>query len=84
MKKIKEHMVNNICYTDLVYGRINKKLNSKYSNPEIEKLIRRLIIDTKIEDIKKMGKNYYLYNYKENVKLTVNSYTTRIITVDKI
>lgn len=47
---------------------------------------------TKVEPLKetekmfysKIGKNYYVLNIDNNIKLTINSNTFRIITVDKI
>ena len=32
----KTEILRNICYTELVYGRINKKLNIKLSKEQIE------------------------------------------------
>ena len=46
MKNCKKEILDNLCYTDLVYGRINKKLNLKFSNNEIEKLILITISET--------------------------------------
>ncbi|WP_462319215.1 DUF3781 domain-containing protein, partial [Marinilabilia sp.] len=38
--------MDNICYTELVYGRINKKLNLKFSQKQIEEFIYRILEDT--------------------------------------
>ena len=35
----KTAILENICYTALVYGRINKKLNSRLSTSEIEAML---------------------------------------------
>ena len=51
---------------------------------EIEKLISKVIIETDEEKFQKMGKNIYVSNNERNIRLTINSYTNRIITVDKL
>lgn len=80
----KSEILNKICYTELVYGRINKKLNATFSKSEIEQLIFDLIDGVEEDRIQKIGKNYYIENQIHNVKITVNSNTFRIITVNKI
>ena len=35
------------------------------------------------DSILKIGKNYYITNVKYNIKITINSYTYRVITVDR-
>ena len=84
MKIIKSEILKNICYTDLVYGRINKKLGLNHTNHEIERFIYRIIDDAHIENFKIIGKNYYIENYEENIRLTINCNTYRIITADRI
>jgi hypothetical protein len=84
MNTYKKQILDNICYKELVYGRINKKLNIKLSNSKIEKLIYYIITETDDLEFKKIGKNIYVSNNKKNIRLTVNSYTNRIITVDKL
>ncbi|MEN9488695.1 MAG: hypothetical protein RL494_960 [Bacteroidota bacterium] len=42
----KSRILNNICYTELVYGRINKKLKTTFSKSEIEKIIYKLLAAT--------------------------------------
>lgn len=49
----KTQVLENICYTQLVYGRINKKLKSNFSNAEIEKLIFETIEETEIYNFEK-------------------------------
>ena len=80
----KQTILKNLCYTDLVYGRINKKLCTEYSRNEIEVLMYDTIKETKINNYEKIGKNYYISNLDKNIRITINSYTYRIITVDKI
>lgn len=80
----KSEILNNICYTKLVYGRINKKLKTAYSNQEIEDLIYDSIDSAGEDCFEKIGKNYYITNYDKNIRITVNSNTYRVITVDRI
>jgi hypothetical protein len=81
---MKNEILQNICYTELVYERINKKLNTKFSNEQIEKFISDLIQKTDEKTFQRTGKNYYITNIEHNIRITVNSSTFRIITVDKI
>jgi hypothetical protein len=84
MEIIKHKILHNVCYTELVYSRINKKLNTKYSNEQIEKLMSEVIKKTEVSFFNKIGKNYYISNIEHNIRITINSNTFRIITVDKI
>lgn len=84
MKINKSEILKNICYTELVYGRINKKLQIDFSKYEIEKLIFNTINETAEIFFHKKGKNYYITNTQKNIRITVNSYTYRVITVDRI
>ena len=80
----KTEILNKICYTELVYGRINKKLKSNLSKPEIEKTLFSIIENTQELYFDKIGKNIYVTNTENNIKITINSHTYRIITVDRI
>jgi len=82
MNKEKTTILNNICYTELVYQRINKKLHKNYSKIEIESLIIESIQNTDENNFKTKGKNYYVTNKENNIIITVNSNTYRVITVD--
>jgi len=84
MKIDKEKIIKNICCTDLVYGRINKKLGTSFSEKEIESLMLKILSETGLKDFSKTGKNYYVTNRSHNIRITINSYTFRIITVDKL
>ena len=84
MNNYKTVILEKICYTELVYGRINKKLNIEFSKAKIEKMIYEIIKDTKQSKFKMIGKNIYITNTERNIRLTINSYTNRIITVDKL
>jgi hypothetical protein len=80
----KNQIVENICYTELVYGRINKKLKSSLAKSEIEEMFLAIIKQTDEKCFQKIGKNFYILNTENNIKITVNSNTYRIITVDRI
>ena len=84
MKINKEDLSNSICYTKLVYGRINKKLNLCLSNSEIEALIIDLIIETDDRNFKRIGKNIYVLNFYNKISITINSNTNRVITADRM
>lgn len=84
MEESKTKILANICYTELVYSRINKKLNSNYSKDAIEKMIFDIIEETNESYFKKKGKNFYISNEENNIRITINSSTYRIITVDRL
>lgn len=84
MNNYKNEILKNIGYTELVYGRINKKLKIDLPNDKIEALITTILLETDEKDFIKTGKNIYITNEKRNVVLTINSYTNRIITADKL
>lgn len=84
MADYKTEILNNISYTDLVYERINKKLNIQFPKDEIEKMIYEIIEETDNTKFQKKGKNIYITNTYRNVRLTINSYTNRIITADRL
>jgi type II secretory pathway component GspD/PulD (secretin) len=81
---MKNEILKNICYTELVYGRINKKLNTQFSKKQIEEFICKILMKTEKQFFIKRGKNYYIKNAENNVRLTINSNTFRIITADKL
>lgn len=83
MNNYKKEILNNICYTELVYGRINKKLDLELSKEKIETLISAIISETNESEFQKKGKNIYITNNERKIRLTINSYTNRIITADK-
>ena len=83
MKNYKKEILDRICYTELVYGRINKKLKIELSKDKIEEMIFSIILETDEVNFQKIGKNIYITNIERNVILTINSYTNRIITAEK-
>ncbi len=76
----KKIILEKICYTELVYERINKKLHVNLSKSDIEKMIFKIIKETDESNFKKKGKNIYIANDERNIILTINAYTNRIIT----
>lgn len=84
MNSHKKDILNRICYTELVYARINKKLNKKFSKDEIEKMIHEICNETNELQFQKAGKNIYVTNHERNIRITINSNTCRIITVDDL
>lgn len=84
MKNYKKEILDKICYTELVYERINKKLNIVFSKDKIEEMILTIISETDETEFIKIGKNIYITNSEKNTRLTINSFTNRIITADKL
>ena len=80
----KSEIIENHCYTELVYNRINKKLGTNFSNKESEVLIKKILTETDLEYYEKKGKNFYISNKQHHIKITINSATFRVITVARI
>ena len=73
-----------LCYTELVYDRINRKLGIHLSPEEREDFVAGIIEHTDETHFLQKGKNYYIVNDTEHIRITINSYTYRVITEDKI
>lgn len=84
MNEAKTKIIKNLCYTEVVYDRINRKLNTDHSNNEIESLLLAILEKTDASNIKIKGKNYYISNAKNNIRITINSNTFRVISVDRL
>jgi hypothetical protein len=84
MNHYKTEILKKICYTELVYDRINKKLNTDFSKVEIEKMVLETINKTDENGFQKIGKNIYITNIEKKVRLTINSNNYRIITATKL
>ena len=67
-----------------MYERINRKLGLYLSSQEIESFISDIIMHTDANHFLKKGKNYYITNDTEHIRITVNSCTFRVISTDKI
>ena len=66
MHNDKAKILNRLCYTELVYERINKRLHCQRSKDEIEKLIFKVINETQEQFFERKGKNIYITNYELN------------------
>ncbi|MCT4488640.1 DUF3781 domain-containing protein [Levilactobacillus parabrevis] len=69
LDEIKKH----ICYTELVYQRVNKKLAVDLSKSEVEVLVLAILSDV-TNDVEKLRKNYYVTNLPRLVQLEINSF----------
>ncbi|WP_300559440.1 DUF3781 domain-containing protein [Companilactobacillus sp.] len=78
-----KQIMENICYTELVFDRINKKLGTDLNQSEIKSFIQTTL---KRHDcvIEHLGKNYYVTCPSQYIRLTVNASNYRLITVDRI
>lgn len=84
MDLIKAEILKNLCYTELVYQRINKKLNIRFSKVKIEEYIFNILKESSVKCYTRTGKNYYILNPENNIRITINAHTFRVITVDKL
>jgi hypothetical protein len=84
MTDSKQRIIQNLCYTELVYERINKKLAVDFSKEQIGSFIDEILKTTDEKFYIKTGKNYYVTNTENNIRITVNSNTFRVITVDRL
>ena len=84
MESLRKQILKNHCYTKLVYERINKKLNVSNTNTESEVLIKKILQETPTKHYVKKGMNFYVSNNSFMVRITINSNTYRVITVDRI
>ena len=80
----KTEILKKICYTELVYERINKKLNTNYSKKQIESFISKVLKETDTDFFNKKGKNYYFKCFEHNAILTINSHSLTVITAKQI
>lgn len=82
MENIKNQILERICYSNLVYDRINKKLQKSLSNKEIEKMVFDILRGASVSQYQKKGKNIYVTHF--HIRITINSTTYRVITADLI
>ncbi|MFC6260564.1 DUF3781 domain-containing protein [Levilactobacillus fujinensis] len=73
----------NVCYTELVYQRVNKKLSVDWSHSETEAWVQAILRDPD-SLVEQRGKNYYVANQRRKSQLTVNSHNYRLITVNRL
>nr|WP_289623195.1 DUF3781 domain-containing protein [Latilactobacillus sakei] len=74
--------MKHICYTPLVYERINKKLAARLTHQQIEALLIKTIETA--SQIERRGKNFYVVNSEQQIQVTVNANNYRVITVDRL
>ncbi|MCP8857036.1 DUF3781 domain-containing protein [Latilactobacillus fuchuensis] len=79
---IKNDLLATVCYTSLVYQRVNKKLATQFSELEIEKLVQAVINNA--DSIVLTGKNYYVDDYQRQISLTINAGNHRLITANQL
>lgn len=84
MTENKQSILKNICYTELVYDRINKKLYTDLTKKQIEEFLLKILTDTDDRFFVKTGKNFYVINTENDIRITINSNTYRVITVNRI
>ena len=70
----KQKIIQNLCYTELVYTRINKKLAIDLSKAQIESFMEEILKKTGEKFYIKTGKNYYVTNYYCLRKKQINSF----------
>jgi len=71
--------------TPLGFSRIKRNLGmTRSSDGEIERILRKVILSTPLDDVETKGKNYYFKCLEYNAVLTVNSHTLTIITAKRI
>ena len=80
----KTEILSRLCYTEMVYGRVNKKLSTQFSKSEIEAMLHKVLAETEDSYFERIGKNIYATNFEHQLKITINSNTYRIITVNRI
>ncbi|MEX0380707.1 DUF3781 domain-containing protein [Leuconostoc sp. MS02] len=74
---------SHVCYTALVYQRVNKKLSRDMTSTQIEALVQR-VLNSELMSILCRGKNYYIEDKTEGVVLTINKNNYRLITINKL
>lgn len=80
---LNDELVAKVCYTPLVFARVNKKLQQQLTPDEIKHLVQLVLADERSVIIRR-GKNFYLTNHFYQLCLTINASTYRLITADKI
>jgi hypothetical protein len=82
---LKTSIANNFKNTALGFLRIRKNLrNTHLTDLETEIYLKNIILETRLENIKSIGKNHYFMCFKENALLTINSHSFTVITAKVI
>ncbi|MBR2858250.1 DUF3781 domain-containing protein [bacterium] len=64
----RDTFVNNVCYTELVFNRVNKKLKNNWDILTIKYIVND-ILTSKDSDYKLNGKNWYVSDKNANGRL---------------
>lgn len=75
--------IKKVTYTEQVYDRVNKKLGTKLDHATIENLVAEILKDSR-SVYREQGKNIYVSHHQQQVRLTINASTYRLITVDRL
>lgn len=70
-----------ICYTPLVFERVNKKLGLNQDEATTRLMVNNVLANP--DDVSRRGKNYYVRSRQYRVELTINASNYRLITVTK-
>lgn len=70
-----------ICYTPLVFERVNKKLGLNQDETATKLMVANVLANP--DDVSRRGKNYYVRSRRYRVELTINASNYRLITVSK-
>jgi len=83
MDDLLQQLSEQVCYTELVFQRVNKKLKIEMSEAEVKVLVQEILADA-TTSVERRGKNYYITNAARNVRLTINHFNCRLITADRV
>lgn len=82
---LKKSIANKFRNTPLGFLRIRTNLGIiSLSDSDTEKLLKKIILSTPLENIETKGKNHYFKCLEYNAILTVNAHSFTIITAKKI
>jgi len=71
--------------TPLGFSRIRRNLGmTRSSDGETERILRKIILSTPLDNVETKGKNYYFKCLEYDAVLTINSHTLTIITAKRI
>jgi|GEM_PF-2945131 len=81
---VRQHIADNFKNTELGLVRIRKNLSlAAFTDSEVVKHCKMIILSTPINEIELKGKNYYVRSTKFSAVLTINRSSLGIITAKK-
>jgi len=83
MDELLQQLSEQVCYTELVFQRVNKKLKTVMTEAEVKALIQGILLDAG-SSVEQRGKNYYVTSSVRHVRLTINRFNCRLITADRV